>query len=186
MSVSLTINGHSTTDTGGQSIFDCAEALGVQVPTSCQKNGKCKECIVEVTDGLYLLSAPNEAESHLKGNFRLSCQCSIVADDGEVKCHTMRRGQMRIEFRDRVVELAEGEMLVVPRGVEHRTVAENEVEVLLFEPAATRNDRSSCLSMSRAAPTGAKVRPRRPQVSRQAQEREVAICPLRRLARVKG
>src|SRR5687768_7596773 len=97
MSASLTINGISTTDTLGQSIFDCAEALGVQVPTSCQKNGKCKECIVEVTDGLELLSAPTEAESHLKGNFRLSCQCSIVADDGEVKCHTMRRGQMRIE-----------------------------------------------------------------------------------------
>ncbi|MBA2627649.1 MAG: cupin domain-containing protein [Gemmatimonadales bacterium] len=49
------------------------------------------------------------------------------------------RGRLRIEFQDRAVELAPGEFLIVPRGVEHRTVADEEVEVLLFEPAATRN-----------------------------------------------
>ena len=49
------------------------------------------------------------------------------------------RGQFRVEFRDRSVELGPGEFLIVPRGVEHRTVAEEEVEVILFEPAATRN-----------------------------------------------
>jgi mannose-6-phosphate isomerase-like protein (cupin superfamily) len=38
-----------------------------------------------------------------------------------------------------VVELGPGEGLVVPRGVEHRTAADEEAEVLLFEPAATRN-----------------------------------------------
>jgi mannose-6-phosphate isomerase-like protein (cupin superfamily) len=49
------------------------------------------------------------------------------------------RGQMRIEFRERTVELNEGDFLIVPRGIEHRTAAEKEAEVLLFEPAATRN-----------------------------------------------
>lgn len=49
------------------------------------------------------------------------------------------RGRMRVEFRDRVVELSPGEFLVVPRGIEHRTVADEEAEVVLFEPAATRN-----------------------------------------------
>ena len=49
------------------------------------------------------------------------------------------RGRMRLEFRDRVVELGPGEFLVVPRRVEHRTVADEECEVVLFEPAATRN-----------------------------------------------
>ena len=49
------------------------------------------------------------------------------------------RGRFRVEFRDRVVELEPGELVVVPRGVEHRTVADEEAEVLLFEPAATRN-----------------------------------------------
>lgn len=48
-------------------------------------------------------------------------------------------GALRIEFRDRAVTLGPGEMVVVPRGVEHRPVAETETEILLFEPAATRN-----------------------------------------------
>jgi mannose-6-phosphate isomerase-like protein (cupin superfamily) len=48
-------------------------------------------------------------------------------------------GRMRVEFRDQAVELAPGEFVIVPRGTEHRTVAEEETEVVLFEPAATRN-----------------------------------------------
>ena len=49
------------------------------------------------------------------------------------------KGHLRIDFRDRSVTLGPGEMLVVPSGVEHRPVATEEVELLLFEPAATRN-----------------------------------------------
>ena len=49
------------------------------------------------------------------------------------------KGNFRIEFRDKTVELSEGEFVIVPRGVEHRPVAETEVEVLLFEPANLRN-----------------------------------------------
>jgi mannose-6-phosphate isomerase-like protein (cupin superfamily) len=49
------------------------------------------------------------------------------------------RGEMAIEFRDRKVVLKAGEFCVVPRGVEHRTMAEIEAEVLVFEPAETRN-----------------------------------------------
>ncbi len=49
------------------------------------------------------------------------------------------RGCMTIEFRDRTVTLGPGELCVVPRGVEHRTAAAEEAEVLIFEPAATRN-----------------------------------------------
>src|SRR5687767_2496328 len=49
------------------------------------------------------------------------------------------RGRFRVEFRDRSVEVGPGELVIVPRGVEHRTVAEEEAEVLIFEPAATRN-----------------------------------------------
>ena len=44
-----------------------------------------------------------------------------------------------MEFRDRVVELSAGDLLIVPRGVEHRPVADEEVEVVLFEPAGTLN-----------------------------------------------
>jgi mannose-6-phosphate isomerase-like protein (cupin superfamily) len=49
------------------------------------------------------------------------------------------KGSFRIEFRDKIIELSEGEFLIVPKGVEHRPVAENEVEVLLFEPAQLLN-----------------------------------------------
>jgi len=49
------------------------------------------------------------------------------------------KGRFVMEFRDRRVEVGEGQFLVVPRGVEHRPVAEHEVEVVLFEPAATLN-----------------------------------------------
>lgn len=49
------------------------------------------------------------------------------------------KGRFRMEFRDRHVWLEEGELLVVPRGVEHRPVAEDEAHVLLFEPASTLN-----------------------------------------------
>jgi mannose-6-phosphate isomerase-like protein (cupin superfamily) len=61
------------------------------------------------------------------------------AHEHEDELFLVVRGAFRMEFRDRVVELSEGEMLVVPRGVEHRPVAAQEVSVLLFEPAATLN-----------------------------------------------
>ena len=44
-----------------------------------------------------------------------------------------------MEFRDRTVEIGPGEILIVPRGVEHRPVADDEVKVVLFEPASTVN-----------------------------------------------
>ena len=97
MAVTLTINGQSVPASPGLSIFDQAESLGVDVPTSCRKQGKCKECMVEVVEGMALLSPVTEAERHLKGAFRLSCQTTVTAADGHVRCHTMRRGQMRIE-----------------------------------------------------------------------------------------
>ena len=49
------------------------------------------------------------------------------------------RGRFRMELRDRTIELNEGELLIVPRGVEHRPKADDEVAVLLFEPAGTLN-----------------------------------------------
>lgn len=49
------------------------------------------------------------------------------------------RGRFRLEFRDRSIEINPGELIIVPRGIEHRTVADEEAHVLVFEPAATRN-----------------------------------------------
>jgi uncharacterized 2Fe-2S/4Fe-4S cluster protein (DUF4445 family) len=97
MAVTLSINGESIEAASGRSLFEHAESLGIDVPTSCRKQGKCKECMVEVVEGMEVLSARAEAEAHLKGNFRLSCQTFVAGAGGHVRCHTMRRGQMRIE-----------------------------------------------------------------------------------------
>ncbi len=59
--------------------------------------------------------------------------------DKEDEMFLVVRGRFRMEFRDRHVWLEEGEFLIVPRGVEHRPVAEEEAHVLLFEPASTLN-----------------------------------------------
>jgi mannose-6-phosphate isomerase-like protein (cupin superfamily) len=49
------------------------------------------------------------------------------------------KGRFRMEFRDRHEWIEEGEFIVVPRGVEHRPVAEDECWILLFEPSSTLN-----------------------------------------------
>lgn len=49
------------------------------------------------------------------------------------------KGKLKMEFRDKVVEINEGEFIIVPRKVEHKPVADEEVELLLFEPASTLN-----------------------------------------------
>lgn len=59
--------------------------------------------------------------------------------ENEDELFLVHRGSFRMEFRDRSVVLEEGEFLIVPRGVEHRPVAEEEVEVILFEPLSTVN-----------------------------------------------
>ena len=66
------------------------------------------------------------------------------------------RGQMTVEFGDRRVTLQAGEFCVVPRGVEHRTMADAEAEVLLFEPAHTRNT-GNIVDETFTAPNGAVI-----------------------------
>jgi mannose-6-phosphate isomerase-like protein (cupin superfamily) len=59
--------------------------------------------------------------------------------DDEDELFLVLAGTLRMEFRDRAVEIGPGELIVVPRGVEHRPCADGEVHVLLFEPASTLN-----------------------------------------------
>lgn len=66
------------------------------------------------------------------------------------------RGTFRVEFRDAVVQVGPGEMIIVPRGVEHRTAADQEVEVLIFEPAAVRNT-GNVEHATLTAPNGVKL-----------------------------
>ncbi len=59
--------------------------------------------------------------------------------DHEDELFLVVKGRFTMEFRDRHVPLGESEFLIVTRGVEHRPVADEEVHVLLFEPASTLN-----------------------------------------------
>jgi len=59
--------------------------------------------------------------------------------DNEDEMFLVVSGQMRIEFRDKTVEFGEGEFCIVPRGVEHKPVADEECHCLLFEPKTVRN-----------------------------------------------
>lgn len=97
MSVELHFNNRLAPARPNLSLFEHAEALGIYVPTSCVKQGKCRECMVEVTEGIDLLTEKTPQESHLRGNFRLSCRTRIAGTAGTVRCHTMRRGEMTIE-----------------------------------------------------------------------------------------
>jgi uncharacterized 2Fe-2S/4Fe-4S cluster protein (DUF4445 family) len=97
MAARLTINGRRVQAPIDMTLFEAAAQVGVRVPTSCVKQGKCKECLVEVTRGAPLLTPATDAERHLAAPFRLSCQARVGVDEGDIECHTMRRGHMRIE-----------------------------------------------------------------------------------------
>ena len=59
--------------------------------------------------------------------------------DTEDEFFMVWKGRFRVEFCDRVVELGPGECVVVPRGIEHRTCADEEALVLCFEPTGVLN-----------------------------------------------
>ncbi len=63
--------------------------------------------------------------------------------EAEDELFLVLRGAFVMEFRDHRVPVGEGELIVVPRGVEHRPVAAEEVQVMLFEPATTLNTGST-------------------------------------------
>lgn len=72
----------------------------------------------------------------------------VVKVEGEFVWHShadtddfflVLKGEIDIELRDQIVTLGEGEMFVIPKGVEHRPVARNEAHLLLIEPSGTPN-----------------------------------------------
>jgi len=59
--------------------------------------------------------------------------------DNEDELFLVLKGNLKIEFRDKTIELTENEFIIIPRGVEHKPVADEEVSIMLFEPATTLN-----------------------------------------------
>lgn len=75
----------------GKTVFDYADELAVQVPTSCFRTGQCHECIVEIKQGIEALRPRNEAESFLRENYRLACQAVVDNPDVDVQFSPLRR-----------------------------------------------------------------------------------------------
>ena len=75
----------------GKTIFDYADELAVQVPTSCFRTGQCHECIVEIKQGMEALQPRNEAESFLQENYRLACQAVVSNADVDIDFSPLRR-----------------------------------------------------------------------------------------------
>lgn len=75
----------------GKTVFDYADELAVQVPTSCFRTGQCHECIVEIKQGMEALRPRNEDESFLRENYRLACQAVIVDPDVDIRFSPLRR-----------------------------------------------------------------------------------------------
>ena len=75
----------------GKTIFDYADDLAVEVPTSCKRTGRCHECVVEIGQGMAALNPRNEAESFLRDDYRLACQAVIERDDIDIAFSPLRR-----------------------------------------------------------------------------------------------
>ncbi len=122
MPVHLQIDTETLEVSPGPSLFECAEMMGdaVRIPTSCRKNGKCRECLVEVDEGMDCLTERTPEEAHLADGFRLSCRARINMASGVIRCHTLRRGEMRIESETRgiPVTLSKPDPAVTRRGGE--------------------------------------------------------------------
>ena len=90
----ITCDGKVHRLTPGKTLFDYADDLEVQVPTSCFRTGQCHECIVEIKHGMDGLQPPNEAEAFLRDNYRLACQAIVLDVDKDIEftplCRTPR------------------------------------------------------------------------------------------------
>jgi mannose-6-phosphate isomerase-like protein (cupin superfamily) len=78
------------------------------------------------------------------------------AHESEDEFFLVWKGQFRVEFRDHTVSLGPGECVVVPRGIEHRTCADTEAEILCFEPQGVRNT-GNVTDAVFTAPMGTKI-----------------------------
>ena len=105
----------------GRSLFDDAAELAVLVPASCQRTGRCHECVVEIRQGGEQLSAPTPAEAFLAPGFRLACQARVERADADLEFAVLRR-RLRIQLAPEA-GVAEVDPAVV--AVDGRVVAED-------------------------------------------------------------
>ena len=74
-----------------RTIFDYADELTVQVPTSCGRTGHCHECIVEIKAGMEALAQPTDDEEFLREPYRLACQAKVLDASVDILFEPLRR-----------------------------------------------------------------------------------------------
>jgi uncharacterized 2Fe-2S/4Fe-4S cluster protein (DUF4445 family) len=93
--------------TVGRSLFDYADAVSTAVPQSCRRTGRCRECVVEVRQGIDSLSPRTPPERYLRGGFRLACQAQIQATDRDIEFAIIRRRLRILESTGAPAELVD-------------------------------------------------------------------------------
>ena len=123
----------------GMTLFDCADELAVEVPTSCQRNGRCHECVVEVSAGQDALSARTEAEGFLRAPYRLACQASVERDDIDVAFAPLRR-------RPRILVRAHADAVAAPSAFD--PVVSRRGDDVLYDGAVVDRYRGHMLGLA--------------------------------------
>jgi len=98
----LSLNDIDIPCNSSQSLFDLMAATSTPLASSCKKQGKCKECLVEIKSGEEFLSEISEVEKKLTHGYRLSCQ-TFIKKEGKVEVKTLKRPEIKIEERGRVL-----------------------------------------------------------------------------------
>ncbi|MGB5511289.1 MAG: ASKHA domain-containing protein [Woeseiaceae bacterium] len=105
-----------STSQGHKTLFNLADEQEREVPASCDRSGKCHECIVEIRDGMDALSPRTEEESFLHGNFRLACQAVVEHTDRQIDfIPLLRKPQILTQGRRRPVVL---DPMVTRQGID--------------------------------------------------------------------
>ena len=123
----------------GMTLFDCADELAVEVPTSCLRNGRCHECVVEVSAGEDALCARTEAEGFLRPPYRLACQALVERDDIDVAFAPLRR-------RPRILVRAHADAAAKPETLDPLVTREG--DTVLYDGAAVDRYRGHMLGLA--------------------------------------
>ena len=123
----------------GMTLFDCADELAVEVPTSCLRNGRCHECVVEVSAGADALCARTEAEGFLRPPYRLACQAAVERCDTDVAFAPLRR-------RPRILTAAPAEAAEAPKAFD--PVVTRRGDDVLYDGAAVDRYRGRMLGLA--------------------------------------
>lgn len=91
------LDAHTVALARGETLFAAADRAGAMLGSSCRRQGKCRECVVEVVDGATHLTPVAPEERSLLPPFRLACRCALAAEEGWVKLRTLHRPALQIE-----------------------------------------------------------------------------------------